>query len=468
MARLQNSVFNVLKKVAPDRNRSPERQSGSAPVAMILCNASYYGTIAAVRSLGRAGAPVVTVDPAFLAPGRYSRYSGLHLRSPPFDAANWSEWLLAVGREGPRRAIYATSDEVSFALADRRDELSSVFDLYQPGLSTMMCILDKGLLLKHAHAVGIDTPETWFPRSGNEAEEIVRDVGGILIAKPRSQLAVRTGAKGVVINAAVTSGRCEYDNLLRQGAHDNNFAKRFPEAMMPMLQRYHSEATEKIYSLSGFRDISGKHVVLRAAQKILQRPRQLGIGLCFEEADVIPELAERTVQLCERIGYYGAFELEFIISGGRPLLIDFNGRFYNQLAFDIARGMDLPRLVYAAATRQQEELERLISTVSRSDDCKGLIFCNRFGLSLTLAAQRALGKMSTEEANRWREWSKACDGRMVDAIRDADDPLPALFDVACQVFQSVRHPRAFARQTASSLLQQNALVATGLHALVPV
>jgi D-aspartate ligase len=449
MASIQRSVSNALRTVALGRNNSPERQSGSARVAMVLCNASYYGTLAAVRSLGRAGVPVVTVDPAILALARYSRYSSLHLSSPPFEAADWSDWLLAVGRGGPRRAIYATSDAVSFALADHREELSSVFDLYQPDLDTMMCILDKGLLLKQAHAVGIDTPETWFPRSGDEAERIVRDVGGTIVAKPRSQLAVPIGVKGVLITAAAGNGCAEYDDLLRQSAHNHNFAKRFPEATMPMLQRYHPEAIEKIYSLSGFRDISGTHVVMRAAQKILQRPRRFGIGLCFEEADVISELAERTVLLCERIGYYGAFELEFIISHGRSLLIDFNGRFYNQLAFDIARGMDLPRLVYAGATRDPEELTRLISAVPRRDKGEGLIFCNRFVLSLTVAAQQALRKMSTEEANRWREWRNACDGRLVDAVSDANDPFPALVDVAQHVWQSVRHPRGYFRQTAS-------------------
>jgi len=94
---------------------------------MVLCNAGYYGTLAAVRSLGRAGVPVVTVDPSLLAPGRYSRYSNLHVSSPPFEMTeDWVEWLLRFGRSGPRRAIYATSDAVSFALALRRDELSSV------------------------------------------------------------------------------------------------------------------------------------------------------------------------------------------------------------------------------------------------------------------------------------------------------------------------------------------------------
>jgi len=39
---------------------------------------------------------------------------------------------------------------------------------------------------------------------------------------------------------------------------------------------------------------------------------------------VISDIAQKTVLLCERIGYYGAFELEFIVAQGRMLLIDFN------------------------------------------------------------------------------------------------------------------------------------------------
>jgi len=307
---------------------------------MVLCNASYYGTVAAIRSLGRAGIPVVAVDTGLLSTGRRSRYAKSYLSSPPFDSADWSDWLLALGRDGVRRAIYATSDAVSFALADRREELSSVFDLYQPSLETMMCILDKGLLHRHARAVGIETPETWFPQSANEADGIVREAGGQIVAKPRSQLCASSGAKGMLISAVTNRGSV-YDRLFKHFGLSNAFTKRFPEMAMPMLQRYHPEAMKKIYSLSGFRDRSGSHIVMQAALKILQQPRHLGIGVCFEEAEVIPDIAQKTIRLCERIGYYGAFELEFIVAQGQMLLIDFNGRFYNQLAFDIARGMKL-------------------------------------------------------------------------------------------------------------------------------
>ena len=187
---VEHSLMERLRRAKPalDRHHSSERPSGSGRVAMILCNASYYGTLAAVRSLGRAGVPVVTVDPAFLAPGRYSRYSSLHLSSPPFESPDWSDWLLAMGRNGPRRAIYATSDAVSFALADRREELSSVFDLYQPDLDTMMCILDKGLLIEHARAVGIDTPETWFPQSGERPRQFFATSAECLLPSPAPSL----------------------------------------------------------------------------------------------------------------------------------------------------------------------------------------------------------------------------------------------------------------------------------------
>lgn len=432
--------------VVARRYREPE----SGQVAMVLCNAGYYGTLAAVRSLGRSGVPVVTLDTGIFSLGRYSRHSSAHVKSPRFDSPDWPDWLLAFGRRGPRRAIYATSDAVSFALADRREELSSVFDLCQPDLATMMSTLDKGLLHKHAQAVGMDTPETWLPQSAIEAKKVVSEAGGPLVAKPRSQLFVRTGVKGLLMDAS--GGQDVYENLLRQAGHDNHFVKRFPEATMPMLQRYYPEAMDHIYSLSGFRDRSGKHVVMRAAVKILQRPRRLGVGLCFEEADVIPALAEQTLRLCERIGYYGAFELEFVASHGRMMLIDFNARLYNQLAFDIARGMDIPGLVYACATGRSEELLRLVQAEPRRKQAKSPIFCNSFELSLTIAAKRAFRTMSSEEAKRWRGWRQAAGHSVVDSVRDDDDPVPAFIDGAEHMWRSIRYARRFFKEMACRAL----------------
>jgi predicted ATP-grasp superfamily ATP-dependent carboligase len=350
-----------------------------------------------------------------------------------------------LGQSGPKRAIYATSDAVSFALATFRDELSHYFYLYQPGLETLMGILDKGRLMEHATAVGIETPETWLPASRNDAERFAREIDGTILVKPRSQLSVRNYTKGAVTVSGVHQVLAAYDRVLRTGVHDPEFARRYPEIMLPMLQRYHTEAMDRVYSLSGFRDKSGKHVAMLGAYKVLQRPRRLGIGLCFEEAAVEPEIAERVGLLCDRVGYYGAFEIEFILCGGRHLLIDFNARFYNQMALDIARGLELPRLVYAAAIGCEDQVAQLIASVPEPGKPQGLAFRNMFGVHLAMAAQRALGTISRKEAARWRKWHKAPGRRIVDAVFDADDPIPAAVEMARQAFQSIRHPRAFVR-----------------------
>jgi D-aspartate ligase len=175
---------------------------GRQPAAILLGNANYYGTLAAVRSLGQKDVTVVTVDPSMICHSRYSRYSSQHLTCPAFEESSaWAEWLLRKARIGPRRAIYATSDAVSFALARYRNELSADFELYQPGLDTVMSILDKGRLMQHAQAIGIETPPTWFPQNGAEAAKFAKDAGGKVLIKPRSQLAQRTKTKGSVVES---------------------------------------------------------------------------------------------------------------------------------------------------------------------------------------------------------------------------------------------------------------------------
>ena len=56
---------------------------------------------------------------------------------------------------------------------------------------------------------------------------------------------------------------------------------------------------------------------MRAARKIVQQPRNIGVGLCFEPALVDPHLADQAKRLCERIGYYGVFEIEFLLVEGK-------------------------------------------------------------------------------------------------------------------------------------------------------
>ena len=90
--------------------------------------------------------------------------------------------------------------------------------------------------------------------------------------------------------------------------------------------------------MAGFVDDGGECVAL-ASMKILQRPRKVGIGLCFEARAIEEPLVEKIAALCRRVGYTGVFEAEFVVAGDRRLLIDFNPRFYSQMGFEVARGL---------------------------------------------------------------------------------------------------------------------------------
>ena len=67
---------------------------------------------------------------------------------------------------------------------------------------------------------------------------------------------------------------------------------RHPDIAEPMVQEYLTAAETSIFSVSGFVAEDGT-IVARAAMKVLQRPRKVGIGLCFEGRELEPVLVEK-------------------------------------------------------------------------------------------------------------------------------------------------------------------------------
>jgi predicted ATP-grasp superfamily ATP-dependent carboligase len=344
----------------------------------------------------------------------------------------------------PRSAVYATSDAVLFAIALHHDELSKRFALYQPGLEAVLNILDKTKLIESARNAGIDTPETWLPKSAAEAGKIARDLGGLFLIKPRSQLSQRTLTKGAVVDGNEAQVTALFDRYLDDATYDSPFAKCNPEALTPVLQRFHQEAVDRVYSLTGFRTKSGQMVV-RGARKTLQLPRKIGVGLCFEDAPVDPEFVDAAARLCQQIGYFGVFELEFIIAERRRMLIDFNGRFFNQIGLDIARGMNLPVMAHAATTATSEELARIVATDTSSEGPYKTAFCNELELNQMINMHRIFGNITREDAKGWKAWITRMEHEAVDAVHDDEDPVPTYVALARNFMNICSHPRAFIR-----------------------
>jgi D-aspartate ligase len=439
--------------------RPPERSAGAGDVArepesgdahlpgVLLTSSSYLGTLAAVRSFGRAGVTSVVADDARLGPASWSRFVGRRVKCPPDSQSNrLLEWLLAFGKEHPGYVLCATSDDSAWLYSVHRTELGRSFRMYQAGVDAVYSLLNKRRLYNIGRADDIDFPRTWFPQSDEDVRTVAREAQFPVVINPVTQILHKTHSKGVIVDDPARLP--EEFVLMSRDMYRPELLAFDPSAARPLVQEFQPRATEGIYSLSGFIDESGALLGVRGAMKILQRPRRLGVGLCFERAEVKRQLVDAIVRICRRVGYYGVFEVEFIHRDGKDLLIDFNPRFYGQMAFDIARGLPVPLLAYYAALGDWSTVKQLAEAAQRqADDATVTAHCNRIDFEIMLRAQRLSGGLSANDVKVWRNWYNDHRGRIVHPILDKDDWKPFATEITRQFLEHARHPRAFITST---------------------
>ncbi len=282
----------------------PAGEVRQAPV--LLTMACFQGTLAAARCLGANGVPVTVADPELLAPARWSRHVRGSLCPPLHQPERFVSWLLRFGERQPGHVLYPCGDDVAFLFAFHRTALGRHFRLYQPPVEVVYALLNKSRLQRACAEVGLDTPWTCVA----EESELERQAAGRpdpMLLKPQTQVLFWPHRKGTLVRSARELRRA-YEELVSSTAYSPMLIGFDPGVVRPLLQDFLPQAARGIYSISGFVDETGELSAFRAARKILQRPRALGVGLCFEPAETNARLAARLLALCRHLGYYGAFE----------------------------------------------------------------------------------------------------------------------------------------------------------------
>lgn len=399
---------------------APPANDAFGPV--LLARPRYAGTVAAIRDLARDNIPVAVLSEGLLDCSRWSRHVGRRIaarsQADPKELLASLRQLVADGRD---YLLLPTCDTSAWTYAAFADQLAPDFRLYAPSLETMERILDKPSLEAACADVGLPCLQSWIVRDEVELAALAPTLPFPIMIKPRTHVRRLRNDKGAVVRdkaeliaAWHRLSRRETRSFAGSGATHR-----------PILYLQHFVSTRErgVLSVAGFIDRSGRQFVARAARKVMLRSEPAGVGVCFEATALEHRLEQAVAALCRTLGYFGVFEVEFVWDGADWAVIDFNPRFYNQMALDIARGMPLARLCYFDAIRDRSRLAALAEAARRAPAFTSpLCLRDGFTMMLILAARRLSGRLSGQDRLFWRDWNRENGHRMMDLIRSDSDP----------------------------------------------
>ena len=349
---------------------------GVAPRAIVL-GTELPRAIAVIRSLGRAGVPVVAVDHRLGMPGVFSRYVGKayvrrHVRdlTPtkqslidgwPFSATETLEVLEEIGTDGGG-VLIPTNDEYLQVVAKNHARLARLFSVTCPPWDVLEPLMDKVRSYRLAEEAGLRVPRYFSPASLDEVGAIASrldfsarayalklDVWSPGPADPRSNAFTRPAGP----NAASLVERCQ-EILTRVGR-------------LPIIQEVVPGGADRCIGVTMVVDRDHQAVLRYCtrrlklfpyAQSTDKHPYELGTNI-YAESIHDDEALAGAAAFARRARYYGVMTVEFRRDPGDGSLkfIKADARVVNATSLSTALGLDVPLALYRLFTGHRPELE---------------------------------------------------------------------------------------------------------------
>lgn len=308
----------------------------------LVVDAGWVNGLAAIRSLGRAGIPVIAVDHRPSALGFRSRYARPALSPDPQDEEAFISFLAALGEELEAPApVFATHDEPLNAIARGAERLGGRFLYPFPPWAVLARIQTKRGQLEAAQAAGIPVPRTAYPSSTDEARAAAEELGYPVLVKPSS-------TEGFKRRFGRQAFRCETAKEVERAFIDT-------EPYEPIVQEVVPGGDEELYTLGSYLAADGEALGLFCGRKLRQTPP--GVGTCrVGEAVWVEEVVDQGLRLLRALEFTGLSQVEFKRDpGGSFRLMEVNPRLWQWHGLASACGVDLPRIAYEDLTGERPE-----------------------------------------------------------------------------------------------------------------
>ena len=299
--------------------------------AVLVLDGQTNYALACVRSLGRAGHPVVVASTRRAPLAAWSRYSRGSFRVTDDTLPAYTrlrEWAKA---NGVTAVLPLTERSCQLCDADRAAWEAAGIAVGCAAGTTLVEAFDKARTLERAAASGVRTPPTWAPSSLAEGLVAASAVGFPCVIKPRFTHAW-DGTR------FLPAGRPSYARGLAD-AEAALIAARQGD-YWPLVQGFIPGHGKGVFALCDY----GRPIAWFAHER-LRDVRPAGSGSSLRRSIRLdPRLQEPAARLLAALRWHGPAMVEFRDDGQQaPWLMEVNGRFWNSLELAIRSGADFPR-----------------------------------------------------------------------------------------------------------------------------
>jgi len=308
---------------------------------VLILDANQRSALAATRSLGRHGVPVITADEAPSSLASNSKYSESYLiyPSPKSHSTQFIDFLIKYINIATIDIVIPMTELTTTLILENQDAFSDVI-LPFADLNTVNSLADKCQLMRTAEKLLIPFPKTWFVDSLENLPNL-DTLPYPLIMKPGKSWQCQDGS---------------WDRHAVRIAENPSEAKKIATNESSfnghpfMLQECVAGIGQGVFAFYE----RGQPVVTFAHRRLREKPPSGGVSVLCESIPVDPQLEAYSKALLDEAGWHGVAMVEFKVDPltNTSYLMEVNTRFWGSLQLAIDAGIDFPWLLYKSACRE--------------------------------------------------------------------------------------------------------------------
>ena len=307
----------------------------------IILDGHLSSALAAVRSLGQKGIPVICGATRKTAMSLFSCWCGKSFiyTSPGQDKDKFISDLLDVLKESKEKmVVFSFSDETFLPISEEREKIQPYAELILSSKESIESAFNKEKTLRLAKENGITIPETYMVSSGQELEDLALKLNYPLIVKPRQSYVWKNG-QGILGTTVYVNSPEELKKEFKDLASKMG--------QLPLIQDLIQGEEFGIFGLFEH----GEPLALFAHKRIRSISPLGGASVLRESIKMPPDMKEYSLKLLKALQWQGPAMVEFKVDkkDKKPKLMEINGRFWGSLPLAIYAGLDFPYLYFQIA-----------------------------------------------------------------------------------------------------------------------